>query len=68
MGHAEQEQLLTVARRLAGGRLLVIAGCTACATRTAEEMAVTAAAAGATGLLCSPPPYCKRWRGCSGLD
>ena len=59
MGHAEQEQLLTVARRLAGGRLLVIACCTACATRTAEEMAVTAAAAGATGLLCSPPPYCK---------
>ena len=41
------------------GRVPVIAGCSAMATDVAAELAATAAAAGANGLLCAPPAYVK---------
>ena len=41
------------------GRLPVIAGCTASATAVSVALAVSAARAGADGLLCAAPPYSR---------
>jgi 4-hydroxy-tetrahydrodipicolinate synthase len=43
----------------AGGRVPVIAGCTALATSAAVALGVEAASAGADALLCAVPPYVK---------
>lgn len=56
---AEHEQLVRIVVSVAAGRVPVIAGCTSAATANAVALAVAATRAGADGLLCAAPPYCK---------
>ena len=55
----EYADAVRVAVMAAAGRVPVLAGCCALSTAAAAEMGRAAALAGATGLLCAPPPYCK---------
>ncbi len=56
---AEHEHAVRVVVNAAAGRVPVIAGCTSAATETSVALAVAAEHAGADGLLCAAPPYCK---------
>jgi 4-hydroxy-tetrahydrodipicolinate synthase len=56
---AEQRRAIHVAVEAAGGRVPVIAGCTAVATATSMVLAAEAARAGADALLLAAPPYNK---------
>lgn len=55
----EHERAVRIAVEAAAGRVPVIAGCTAIATAGSIQLATAAAHAGANGLLCAAPPYCK---------
>lgn len=56
---AEHALAVRAVVQAAGGRVPVVAGCTAAATWASVALAETAARAGADGLLCAAPPYVK---------
>jgi 4-hydroxy-tetrahydrodipicolinate synthase len=56
---SEHARLVKLVAAVAGGRVPVIAGCTASATDVACGLAVAAARGGADGLLLAAPPYVK---------
>ena len=56
---AEHEHIVRIVANVAAGRVPVIAGCTSVATETSVALAEAARNAGADGLLCAAPPYCK---------
>lgn len=55
----EQSMLVRLAVATAAGRVPVMAGCTACNTDAAMELASAVTLAGANALLCTPPPYVR---------
>jgi 4-hydroxy-tetrahydrodipicolinate synthase len=55
----EYEQVVRIVAGATAGRVPVIAGCTALTTASSVALAVQAREAGAHGLLCAAPPYCK---------
>lgn len=56
---SEFSQTVAIVAEAAGGKIPVIAGCTAASTAVAMELAEAAADAGADALLCATPPYIK---------
>lgn len=59
LSSAEHARAIRVVVETAGGRVPVIAGCTAVATAKSVFLANEAARAGADALLCAAPPYGK---------
>jgi len=55
----EYEQIVRVVVGVSAGRVPVIAGCTSASTANSVALAEKAMRAGAHGLLCAAPPYCK---------
>jgi 4-hydroxy-tetrahydrodipicolinate synthase len=55
----EYEQVVHVVVSVGDGRVPVIAGCTSATTANSVALAEMAVRAGAHGLLCAAPPYCK---------
>lgn len=55
----EAEAIIRIVVTAAAGRVPVIAGCTASNTQQSVALAMDAARAGATALLCAPSPYVK---------
>ena len=56
---AEHGRVVAIAVEAASGRVPVIAGCGASATKGAVHLAIAAARHGASALLCAPPPYTR---------
>lgn len=56
---SEHVRLIRTVSAVAGGRVPVVAGCTATATEVSRFLAVAAARAGADAVMLAPPPYVK---------
>lgn len=55
----EYKDLIKASIQYSTGKLSIIAGCSSSSTRSSIQMAKAAERIGATGLMCSPPPYNK---------